>query len=203
MRFILKSDCISPQVNLSTTSEYCKWSRWGRAWRVHLLPQQVKSLLWSGPRVVDILRSCWRLAVGSCTRSDGGKRKQQLSINGAESRLSSTGLCSYFTKTTQDGGFLCNWSWDRHEIKMKYIYRTQATDCCLPLSRSVDGKFSPALAMLVQYVLCTGWSLYDNSLLWPFQCFNNTSFFFIPDSNDYHRYPENSIYPSETPGSDF
>lgn len=58
-------------------------------------------------RVIDILRSCCCLAVESCTGSDGGEGKQ-LSKLCAESRLSSTRLCSYHTKTTQDGGFLCN-----------------------------------------------------------------------------------------------
>lgn len=57
--------------------------------------------------VIDILRSCCWLAVESCTGSDGGERKQ-LSTLCAESRLFSTRLCSYYTKTTQDGGFLCN-----------------------------------------------------------------------------------------------
>lgn len=51
-------------------------------------------------------------------------------LNCVEWRLACTRLCSSYTKTTQDGGFLCNWSWGRHEIKMKYIYSTQLKWLC-------------------------------------------------------------------------
>lgn len=96
------------------------------SWSVVNTLQQVKSLFRFGPGLLIFLGHVFRLAVESCTGSDGGEGKQ-LSKLCAESRLSSTRLCSYHTKTTQDGGFLCNWSWGRHEIKKKYIYSTQVT----------------------------------------------------------------------------
>lgn len=90
------------------------------------------------PGVIKMLSKCWWLSDQNlykiwCWRIEGS------SCWNCSVRPGQHYALNYHTKTV-NGGFLCN-SWGWHEIKMKYIYTTQLSDCTRYLCTFSDSRY--------------------------------------------------------------